>query len=924
MAEIDSAAADFDVMRTEEVWYFLLHTACQYNGGMPTSANHGPALLTTKFFPPVRPQHAVARPQLVAHLQAGLAAGHPLTLVAAPAGYGKSTLAADWLADSGRPTTWLSLGEADDDPRRFFIYFIAALQRVDPAIGADLFPTLQAGQLPPSDVLLTTLVNDLLAVASPCLCVLDDFQAIQDPAIMAVLHGLVAQPATGLHLVLLTREDPALPLARLRARDQLTEVRAADLRFGDAEVAAFLCDRMGLSLSASDLAGLTERTEGWPAGVQLAGLALQRSHDPAAFVASLSGSHRFILGYLTEEVLKAQPHETQDFLRQTSVLTQLSPGLCDALTGRSDSATRLASLLAANLFLIPLDETGQWYRYHHLFADLLRSELQRIDPALIPVLHARASRWYESEGRPVEAIEHALAAAETGRVIDLLERYGWTLINQGQVRILETWRQALPAEARAASPRISLDLAWMALLRGDFSQVVPFLSQAEEVLGTLDPAAPATFALQAECLALRSNLLQYQSQLPEAITAATRARLQIPATNVRVAGLAALGLGGAYRQAGDFDQGTAALRDAIRASQASGDLVTEMLAVAHLVLMSIHYGRLRAAAEVAEASLVRVERAQRAPPIVGAVHGALGLIYYEWNQIEAAHEHLQRGIRLGTISGHNASLIYTRVNLARIEQAEGRLEAAARTLDEARALLAHGAPGWVRPELIARQVSLAVARGDLVAAAAVLHQSGVRAEEPVTHQSDIIHLAWLRLLAAQGDARANGLAGRIIDAAAARQRNGTLLPALILAALVQAGSDRPASHDLLRRALALAEPEGIVRAFMDEGAPLARLLHAVGYPAWLPRLGSEAVAVDDAAPVVGTAAPHSPSLVEPLSARELEVLHLLAAGLTYAEIAARLVVSVNTVRFHVKEIYSKLGVNRQAQAVARAQDLGLL
>ena len=920
-----------------------------------------PALLAAKLRRPTAPRHWTPRPALVARLNAGLEAGRPLALIAAPAGYGKTTLAAAWVEQLGRPAAWLTLDEADDDPLRFFTYFLAALQEVDPSIGAELLPLLRAGQVPPPRVLAITLLNDLIAAGQagrePLVCVLDDFHLIQDAMILGALQEMLALPASGLRLTLVTREDPALPLARLRARDQLTEVRAADLRFAQAEVAAFLREGMGLALSDRDLARLAERTEGWPAGLQLAAVAMRSSltegGDLSSFVETFSGSHRFILSYLTEEVLASQPAIVQAFLLRTSILDRLCGPLCDAVSGVSEEASQregesarrrvsesvsqqggeladhelafrpssfadsqeiLAHLERANVFLIPLDDEGSWYRYHHLFAELLRGQLRRRRPDLVAELHRRASRWYEVQGMPAEAIHHALAAGDHDHVVALLEAHCWALLNAGYARAIESWVGALPPALRERSPRINLDFAWMDLLRGNFERAGTHLAQAETALARqMHPAA----TLQAECLALQANLLQAQGRAAEAIAVAERALTLVAPQDQRVVGLASLALGGAHRQIPAFDRAAVALWDAIRASRASGDLVTEMLAVSHLTLMAVQHGRLRLAAEVAMEALARLEREGAAfPPIVGAVHGALGLVYYEQNQPDKARDHLQRGIRLSALSGHNASAIYSQCNLARLLQADGDLDGAARALEAAAALWAQGAPGWVWPELVARRANLALARGDLEAAEAFLRQSGVAMDDPVTLQTDAIHLAWLRLLAARADARASDLAQRIIRSAEAGGRNGALLQALVLAARLHA--DQPSvARRSLARALALAEPEGAARAFLDEGDAIAVLLRRIGCPPWLEQhLPSRRP--------VGKGEQRDEALIEPLSEREREVLRLLAAGLTYAEIAERLLISVNTVRFHVKEIYGKLGVNRQAQAVARARELGWL
>jgi LuxR family transcriptional regulator, maltose regulon positive regulatory protein len=881
------------------------------------------ALLASKLFRPVLPTTLVARHHLIEQLNEGLVIGRSLTLVSAPAGYGKSTLVAEWLQQVNRPVAWLSLGESDDNARRFFLYLIAAFRQVNVPLSAKLQAALEAGQLPPQQVLVSTLVNDLAEMKSAYLLVLDDFQVIEDKMVLGVLHGLVLHQPHQLHLVLITREDPALPLGRLRANNQLTEIRAADLRFRQDEAEQFLCTGMGLTLTKHDLSRLDERTEGWIAGLQLAALALKSSlslpgHGNAAeFIESLSGSHRFFLGYLTEEVLKAQPPEVQDFLLQTSVLSRLSGDLCDAITGYSGSATLLEDLLAANLFLIPLDDEWRWYRYHHLFADLLRNQLQRTRPQQIAVLHQRASRWYEDRQMPLDAIEHALLGKDFERVITLLEAHGWRLLNQGFARKMEAWMKAIPAELRAYSPRTNLGFAWMHMLRGNFGQVIPYLDQAESVLDQAAQDVTQKTALQAECLALRSNLWQVQGHIPKSIEAAQQALQLLGTEDLRLTGLAWLGLGGAYRQSADYERAVKALENAIRCSRASQELVTEMLAVAHLTLMSLQFGRLHYAVEVASQAIEWMKSINVAPPpIVGAVYGALGWIYYEWNQLEKARVYLLQGIELSTFSGHNASLVYTKVSLARLQNAEGKPDQANQTLAEAEELYRMGAPAWVGPELIAQQVRLSLAQGDLSEAERILRQSEVSPEQPVVHQTDALHLAWLRLLSVKGQGLP--LAERIIASAEAGGRNGTLLQALISGALDQS-QDAYIRQAWLARALELAETEGYLRIFIDEGAPMAALLEHMPASAYITRLLALFPTHQDSA--------HSPTgegLIEPLSEREVEVLALLAEGLTYGEAAERLVVSLNTVRYHVKSVYGKLGVEKRVQAIETARRLGLL
>lgn len=843
-------------------------------------------LLATKFFTPVSPFQAVTRLGLLARMDAAI--HRPLALVSAPAGYGKSTFVVQWLKRQAHPFAWLSLEESDNQPNRFFTYFVAALRRDDEAFCADLFATLQSGQVPPQDALVTALVNEMLAWQTPHFLVLDDFHHIQDIAILDALTALLTHQPPNFHLVLVTREDPPLPLARLRARGQLTEIRAVDLRFSKTEAARMLQEGLRLELSAEDVAHLTERTEGWAAGLQLAGVSLQGRENPAAFVQTLSGSHRFILDYLTEEALKTQPPDVQKFLLETSILPRLSGDLCEAVTGRADSASLLESLLAANLFIIPLDDEGRWYRYHHLFAELLKHKLRRECVDCLPDLHRRASLWHEAQENPGLAVEHALQASDFERAVKLMVCHHWDLINQGRGSAMEAWLQSVPEDLRANCPQVHLSIVWGQTLRGDFAKMGPYLAMAEAGLANLPPDAPETQVARADMFVLQSTLAQVQGKLPEALELAEKARVLVPADDLRLAGLTSLAFGATYRQMGRFEQSHEHLLATVQTANAINDHTTAMVAMAHLSLMLWPLGRLRYTAEQAEQAIMRAESVSGiAPLMIGAVYAVLGQIYYEWNRIEDALASLLHGIRMATLSGHSASLVYGRVHLARLYQGQGDLETAAQYLSEAEEVLNNNTtPGWVRPNWLAQKVSLLVARGNLTEAEAVLQSAGIPAEAPVTYRTDIIHLAWLRWRLACRHPEAFSLAERIVQSAEAEGRNGTLIHALVLGARAGGGAD------WLARARQIGEPEGYQRVFIDE-------------------------AVDEN-PVT------SPDLIEQLTERELEVLRLLAEGLTYARMAERLVVSVNTVRYHVKGVYAKLGVEKQTQAVERGRALGLI
>lgn len=857
----------------------------------------------------------------MSRIEDGLSSHQPLTLVSAPAGYGKSALVAEWRENTRRTITWLALDESDNEPVRFFLYFTAALQKADETIGTELMTLLEANQLPPRETLIALLTEDLLASETSLVCVLDDFQSIQDPFILDILQELIAQPQL-LQFVIVTREDPALPLGRLRAHAQLTEIRAADLRFSKDETKRFFFDVMLIPLSESDLSLLEERAEGWVAGLQLAGLSMKGRKDPSAVIASLSGNHRHILGYLTEEVLKQQSPSVQEFLLQTSILAKFNADLCNAVTQRGDAAALLDQLLASNLFLIPLDDEGRWYRYHHLFAGLLLGIQSRSHPKLVKELHIRSAEWFEHQHMPLDAIDHALAAEDFARAAALLETHTWTLLNQGYVRRVEAWMQSLPAEWRAQSPCTNFGFAWMYLLRGNFAKVNPHLQQVESALEN----ASAADDLRAESLALKANLLQSQGRIPEAIEHAQHALMIVPPANVRVSGLAYLGLGAGYRQAVQFDLAVDALQQAIRFSRESGDSVTGALATTHLILMSLQHGRLHFAEEVSSQMIERMERSNGAvPPIIGAVYGALGLVYYERNQVERARDHYLRGIQLGTFLGHHASLVYTQLNLARLLLAEGDLDGAAKNLREAQELIQAGAPGWLRPSLLARQVQYFLAIDNLPEAEAIVRQSGITAGGQVTHATDEIQLAYVRIMLRRGkeaDLKEGiQLAERILKLAESGQRNNTSMLASMLGALIheRLGDARSASEWLIR-ALALAEPEGYIRLFVDEGAPVASILQRLAKTEYVLTLLAAFPAAERPSP-----RPHpADGLIEPLSERESEVLRLLARGLKYTEIAEQLVVSVNTVRFHIKSLYGKLSVDKQAKAVERARELGLI
>jgi LuxR family maltose regulon positive regulatory protein len=878
----------------------------------------------------------VPRPQLAARLDASLS--HPLTLVAAPAGFGKTTLVSTWARRQPTPVAWLSLDEGDNDPVRFLGYLVAALQTADPSIGQAVQSALGATNAPPPLAVIAALINDLSRLDTDLLLVLDDLHLVDAAPIHEAIATLVAHQPPQLHLMLVTREDPQLPLARLRARGELVELRGLDLRFTPAEVAQFLHEVMGLALDADDLAALDARIEGWAAGLQLAALSLQNSPNPGQAIARLSGSHHFILNYLADEVLRQLSPERQSFLLETAVLAQLNGDLCDAVTGRTDSRARLEELLAANIFVIPLDDEHRWYRYHHLFADLLRHQLERTMPGRAAVLQQRASAWYEAQGDAIAAIDYALAAADYPQAVRLLEQHARSVVLQGYAQTVETWLRRLPAGWRQAGPRASLAFGWSLLLRGQIDEIEPYLHDAEAAGHATGDAA----AIQAEALALRAGVTSLRGDPERGCELARAAVALAPADDLYVQSMTAFCLGTACNYAGRDAEAIATYRAALPLCKTAGNRVAATLIVGNLTLLYSARGQLRAAADLCLATLDEAARAgEQDAPSLAVVYGGYADLLYAWNELDAAQAQVTRVLELSRRSGHVAALAYGNVVQARLLLARGDLAGAEQALAIASELRRRGMPAWVAPHIVSQQVALALARNDLAAAEQALLQTGIAATDSLHHTREVIHLAHLRLLLHQGrdqnHARlddADELARRILAAAMRADRMGRVLEVLLLRAQVShiQGDVDAACADVMQ-ALTLGESEGYVRIFVNEGEPLRVLLGAVRrrLAQQLAELGPSPAYVDRvlaAFPPVEAAASGGPStlppLVEALTERELEVLRLMAEGLTYDEVAQRLIVSLNTVRYHVKGLYGKLGVDKRMAAIEQARAYGLL
>ncbi|HVO70623.1 MAG TPA: LuxR C-terminal-related transcriptional regulator [Aggregatilineaceae bacterium] len=822
---------------------------------------------------------------------------------------------------------------------------------MDEHLGREIESVLRSGQLPPGEVISTTLINDILELERRFVLVVDDFQVIQDRAILQVLEKVVTTLPQPLHMVLITREDPVLPLARLRANNQMTEIRAEDLRFTDLEASRFLNDLMDLSLSQEDIAALEDRTEGWIVGLQLAGLSIQKRADPSSFIATLSGSHRYILSYLTEEVVSRQPEDIQRFMLETSILDKLSGDLCDAVTGRTDSGVLLEKLFAANLFLIPLDDERRWYRYHHLFTDLLRDLQKALRDDEKVALHQRASHWYADAGMANEAVQHALDAADYAAAVQLIENHAMDMIMQWHAKTVNAWMQALPPQWSAQSPKTNMAFAWMHLLSGTYAQAIPYLERLQTMFAS-SPIGENDMAVKAGWLALQSNLLNGQGKPAESLALAQQALEIVPEEDSYLRSLIYLGLVGAYQQMDDYARSVEAYQMIIRHGRAAGNFVSEMLGISGLALMVLEHGQLHLAFEMASQGIDLIERVGLLPPISAAVYGELGQLYYQWHQLEQAHHYFRRAVEVSALSGYSDAEIYYGVIRSRLLQTRGDLESAAREIQKTVDLAQTVAPAAVREEVVAQQVRVYLAQNRLVAADAVLQQHGFTVQDELsipdiapgqhlTYSVGLLYNCVLRVLLYQAQVKPEqatwrdgiDLADRLFAEALRSQRLPLALEALLLRAQLHAVSgNNQARLDDCARALELAAPEGFISVFIDEGPSIADALTTLlkhnrlrgvepGYVKNLLAVFSETVTPKDSSNSTAAAAQE---MIDPLSKRELEILQLIGVGCSNQEIAERLVITLHTVKKHSSNIFSKLQVNSRTQAIARAHQLGLL
>lgn len=904
-------------------------------------------ILTTKLFIPSPRKAAVTRLRLIDRLNEGVSMDLKLTLISAPAGFGKTTLVGQWVSGCGRPVAWLSLDEGDNDAARFLAHLAAALRTIDDTIGSEAVRMLESSQPPDADTFLTLLINEIAAYPSPLLLVLDDYHIIDAAGVDEALRFLLEHLPNNLHLVVASRDDPRLPLGRLRGRGLMTELRAADLRFTSAETEDFLNRGMGLGLTAEDAAVLEARTEGWITGLQLAGLSLRGREDIPSYIRSFAGDDRYVIDYLAEEVLRRLAEPERDFLLQTSVLDRLSGALCDAVTGGEDGQRRLEALERGNFFVVPLDNRRGWYRYHHLFAEVLAVHLKAAGSGRMSELHRRASEWFERNGTAADAIRHALAGEDYERAAAMIELACPEMSRLRQEATMLGWMKALPDGYIRRRPVLGVWFAGALLTAGEPEGVEDRLRDAERWLGSTEPRESAVDSPNGMAVAdveqfrrLPASIAMYRAGLAlargDAAAALPHARLVLDRAPEEdhysrgaadgLLGLASWTLGDIETAYRTFANGMASLRVAGNISDAIGGSIA-------LADIRIAQGRLREAMEIYERGL-RLAREQGEPAMRGTadMYAGMSELRREQDDLPAAMQLLSRSRSQGEHTGFPQYRYRWRVAMARLQAAQGNSDDAIALLDEAEECYEGDLFPNVRP-IAAMRARIHIATGRLGEAIEWARSQGLSAGDELGYVREFEHITLARLLLAryenERDERflreATGLLARLLRAADDGGRAGSALEILIAQALAcRMQGDAAAALVPLERALTLSEPEGYVRLYADEGLPMAALLES----AYSKRIAKPYVRrLLEAFGHDRGSAPAKPSagipIIEPLSEREREVLRLLRTDRSGPDIARELMVSLNTVRTHTQRIYDKLAVNNRRAAVRRSEELGL-
>jgi len=880
-----------------------------------------PLLQTKLYVPPTRPI-IVLRPRLIEKLNGGIHC--KLTLISAPAGYGKTTLVSEWTASCGKPVAWLSLDERDNDPARFLIYFVSALRTIKADIGDGVLRSLQSPQPPPTESILTVLLNEITTIPENFVIVLDDYHVIDSKPVALALTFLIEHLPPQIHLVIATREDPLLPLARLRARGQLIELRAADLRFTPAETTDFLNRVVGLNLSSENINALETRIEGWIAGFQLAALAmhtLQGKQDTANFIQSFTGSHHFVLDYLIEEVLQQRSENVQTFLLRTSILERMCGPLCEAVLGFPSATGQqtLEYLERANLFIVPLDIEKRWYRYHHLFAELLRQRLHLSDITFkeegesLAELHRRASQWFEDNGLELEAFQHAIAAKDIERAERLIQGKGMPLYFRGGAVPILKWLESLPTTVLDARPSLWVTSASATLTIGLVAGVEQKAQAAEAALQFAEQN-DITRDLIGRIASVRATLAVTQHQVETIITQSHRALEYLHPNNLPERAGIIWKLAYAYQLQGNRTAARLAYTEALSTCEAIGRTVIAMMAAIGLGNIQEAENQVVIAAETYQLAL-KLGGDPPPPPACDA-HLGLARIFYQWNDLDTAQKHAEKSIPLAQQIVNTDRTVLCELFLARMMIAKGNVAGAA-------VLLAQAYQSAVQQNFVHRILDLAAQR-----VIVLIYQGNLEAADLLA-QKHQLPLSQARVYLAQGEtSEALSVLEPLRQQMEAKGWVDEQLKVMVLQAVaLHAKGKKDKAVQMLGEALAMAEPGGFIRIFVDEGNPMAQLLLETATRGVMPDYIGKVLAAFETQKQNREIKPDQPinqTLIEPLSQRELEILQLLAKGLSNRKIGAQLFLALDTVKGHNRNIFYKLEVQTRTEAVVRAYELGLL
>jgi LuxR family maltose regulon positive regulatory protein len=913
---------------------------------MPTS------LLTTKFFIPSTRPELVLRPRLIEQLNGGL--HRKMTLISAPAGFGKTTLVCEWVdnirLDAKKEhqrvfrIAWISLDESDNDAIRFLNYLLTALSRTagnEPALGGAALSMLQSPQPPPTEAILTSIINEIADIPDGIILVLDDYHLIETSPLHDALSFFLEHLPPKMHLVIVTREDPHLPFARLRAKDQLTELRAADLRFTSSEAAEFLNRVMGFNLSIEDVSALETRTEGWVAGLQLAAISMRGHPDVTNLIKSFTGSHRLVLDYLIEEVLEQQSESVQSFLLKTAILNRMTGSLCDALTGQENGQETLEMLELTNLFIVPLDEERRWYRYHHLFADLLHHRLKQLSSELPSKLHRKASRWFEKNGFEDEAIAHALKASDFDHAAEMIEKHIDDIWGTGQHAVIHRWLNGLPVELILSKPQLCIPHAWDMVTLGKQDAAEQSLRAIEKAFDPSDlhpseillpksgqPPDSEKMMLFGRIATIRAFMSFNRSDFQELSKFALRALEFLPDHDLAWRSAATVALGDAYILMGDMNNAHRARIDALEASKTAGNFYMIIIAGMKLAITLRQQGQLDLVIEICNEMLkLASENGLSQIVVVGWLLAVWGEVLAELNELDEAIDRAKKGVEIAERGNDLAIIGWSNLCLMRVLYSNGDVSGTEEIIRKMEDIgRKYTVSPWIMSHMAAWQARLSLDHGDVKSAAKWVKEQALHPDGELSYQREFDYITLARVLIVQGEiAEVIELLKRMFKASESGGRISKTIEILILQALAyQAKGDTSRAATALEKALTLAAPEGYIRTFVDEGPPIEALLKRVKVEDRETKDYIGRLLAAFSYTMVRPSSSNPQPLIEPLSERELEVLYHLAEGLTNQEIASRLFLSPNTVKAHTHNIYGKLGANNRTQAATKARELKLI